>query len=116
MLHVLENKISLREWSEALRSCTSEREPWLALFEFWLCSHISMFLCFIWELGNICHQRKLSKKQEQLFSKKKISKFNSKIGNQLFNKFNIRFLFCFYFGPKSQKNEKDRLNIIFENL
>ena len=59
--------------------------------------------CFIWVFANICHQKRVSKKQQKLFSKRKITKFCRKVGYPLFNKFNIWYHFCVHLAPPISK-------------
>ena len=93
--------------------CFNQNDCFILVASFWFCFilvllhlRIPCFFCFIWELGNICHHKRHSKKHQQLFSKRNITRFYRKTGNHLFDKFNIWYHFSFIFLEKSQKRIK----------
>ena len=101
--------ISLREWSGGTAQLHIFEETWSSLFEFWLCSPISMIFCFTWEFGNMSPKNNCPRNSSNCFRKKQITKFHCKIGNQLFNKFSIVPLVSFLLLFTSKNLTKKRL-------
>jgi len=112
MLHVLENEISLLEWS----GDTAQ----LRIFE-------GTMISFLWILAVFTHfhdsfaslqnsvisvtKENFPRNSGNCFRKKQITKFYCKIGNQLFNKFSVLPLvsFLLLFCSKNLTKEKDCL-------